>query len=124
MVKPFNFNEIKEQVKDAFVFEEDKNGKRVVIKLNNFNFNFDEEDEDRIGAYKKAVVKKVQKFHFVDDPEIEKYIVIDGKKANFNTLDGLAKSNKLKSVDFLKSDTAKSLYGSKAKDGAIIATTK
>ena len=50
--------------------------------------------------------------------------MIDGKKADFKKLDELAKSNKLKSVDFLKPDTAKSLYGKKAKDGAIIATTK
>ncbi len=64
------------------------------------------------------------KFRFIDDPSINKYIVIDGKKANFKKLDALAKSNQLSSVDFLKPETAMSLYGKKAKDGAIIATTK
>lgn len=118
--KTFDFDEIKDQIKDAFVFEEDKDGKRVVIKLNNFNFDFDEDNEEQEWSTKQHS----QKFHFVDDPEIEKLIMIDGKKADFNKLDQLAKSDTLKSVDFLKPDTAKSLYGKKAKDGAIIATTK
>ena len=65
-----------------------------------------------------------KKFHFVDDPDIEKYIVIDGKPANFKKLDQLAKDDKLDTVDFLKPATAQSVYGKKAKDGAIIATTK
>lgn len=119
--KTFDFDEIKDQIKDAFVFEEDKDGKRVVIKLNNFNFDFDEDNEEE---QEWSTKQHSQKFHFVDDPEIEKLIMIDGKKADFNKLDQLAKSDKLKSVDFLKPDTAKSLYGKKAKDGAIIATTK
>lgn len=120
--KTFDFDEIKDQIKDAFVFEEDSDGKRVVIKLNNFDFDFDDDHEEENHEWKTK--KHSQKFYFVDDPEIEKLIMIDGKKANFNKLDKLAKSNKLKSVDFLKPDTAKSLYGKKAKDGAIIATTK
>ena len=114
--KTFDFDDIKDQIEDAFVFEEDKDGKRMVIKLNNFDFDFDydeEENEDH-----------EQRFHFIDDPEIEKLIMIDGKKADFKKLDEFAKSNKLESVDFLKPATAKSLYGKKAKDGAIIATTK
>lgn len=119
--KTFDFEDIKEQVKNAFIFEDDSDGKRMVIKLNNFDFDFNDEDNEK----KIWVTKKqTQKFHFVDDPEIEKYIMIDGKKANFKKLDQLAKSNKLKSVDFLKPDTAMSLYGKKAKDGAIIATSK
>jgi hypothetical protein len=125
--KTFDFDEIKNQIKDAFVFEEDSDGKRVVIKLNNFDFDFDnnneEEDSDKEN-HEWTTKQHSQKFHFVDDPEIEKLIMIDGKKADFNKLDELAKSNKLKSVDFLKPDTAKSLYGKKAKEGAIIATTK
>jgi len=119
--KTFDFDEIKDQIKDAFIFEEDKNGKRVVIKLNNFDFDFDDDKEEE---HEWTTKQYSQKFHFVDDPEIEKLIMIDGKKANFKKLDELAKSDKLKSVDFLKPDTAKSLYGKKAKDGAIIATTK
>jgi len=119
--KTFDFDEIKDQIKDAFIFEEDKDGKRVVIKLNNFDFDFDDDKEEE---HEWTTKQYSQKFHFVDDPEIEKLIMIDGKKANFKKLDELAKSDKLKSVDFLKPDTAKSLYGKKAKDGAIIATTK
>jgi len=125
--KTFDFDEIKDQIKDAFVYEEDKDGKRVVIKLNNFDFDFDFDDDNENEEHKTHKWTNKQhtpKFHFVDDPEIEKLIMIDGKKVNFKKLDELAKSNKLQSVDFLKPDTAKSLYGKKAKDGAIIATTK
>ncbi len=68
--------------------------------------------------------KKHQKFRFVDNPDTEKLIVIDGKDSDFKTLDELAKNDKLESVDVLKSQTAMSIYGKKAKDGAIIATTK
>ena len=121
--KTFNFDDIKEQLKDAFVFENDEDGKRMILKLNNFDFDFDdnhEQEEKRIWISKN----NSQKFHFVDDPEIEKLIMIDGKKADFNKLDKLAKSDKLQSVDFLKPDTAMSIYGKKAKDGAIIVITK
>ena len=128
--KKIDFDDIKNKVKNAFVFEEDSDGKRMVIKFNNFDFDFDfdseptddynDQKEERLWISKK----QSQKFHFVDDPEIEKHIIINGKKANFETLNNLAKSNKLKSVDLLKPDTAMSLYGKKAKDGAIIATTK
>ena len=117
--KTFNFDDIKDQIEDAFVFEEDKDGKRVVIKLNNFDFDFDDDEEHEWISKQHS-----QKFRFIDDPEIEKLIMIDGKKASFKKLDELAKSDKLQSVDFLKPDTATSLYGKKAKDGAIIATTK
>jgi len=116
----FNFDDIKEHIKDAFVFEEDSDGKRMVLKLNNFDFDFNNDEDEKWTAKQQDA----QKFHFVDDPEIEKLIMIDGKKADFKKLDKLAKANKLKSVDFLKPDTAQSLYGNKAKDGAIIVTTK
>jgi hypothetical protein len=121
--KAFDFDDIKEQIKDAFVFEQGKDGKRMVIKLNNFDFDF---DSDKNHDEKRAWINKnnTQKFHFVDNPKIEKLIMINGKESNFKTLDELAKTDKLQSVDFLKSDTAMSLYGKKAKDGAIIATTK
>jgi len=120
--KTFDFDDIKEQIKDAFVFEDDTDGKRVIIKLNNFNFDFDEDHEEE--NHEWTTKQHSQKFHFIDDPQIEKYIIINGKKADFKKLDELAKADKLKSVDFLKPDTAKSIYGKKGKDGAIIATTK
>lgn len=64
------------------------------------------------------------KFNFTDDPNTKKLIIIDGDESDFQTLDQLAKSNSLKTVDQLQPDTAISIYGKKAKDGAIIATTK
>ncbi|GAA4306746.1 hypothetical protein [Aestuariibaculum suncheonense] len=67
---------------------------------------------------------KSNQFQFIDDPNTNKLIIIDGKESDFDTLDKLAKENKLKAVDHLKSKTAMSIYGDKAKDGAVIATTK
>lgn len=128
--KTFDFDDIKEQLKDAFVFENDEDGKRMILKLNNFDFDFDEGYEDDHEKHerkeKKVWISKNNslKFHFVDDPEIEKLIMIDGKKSDFKKLDELAKNDKLQFVDFLKPYTAMSIYGKKAKDGAIIATTK
>lgn len=63
-------------------------------------------------------------FKFYDDPKTNKLIIIDGKESNFNTLDKLSKEHKLAEVDNLKPKTAMSIYGNKAKDGAIIAITK
>ena len=65
-----------------------------------------------------------QKFKFYDDPNTNKLIIIDGKESDFDTLNSLAESDKLKAVDNLRPETAISIYGDKAKDGAIIATTK
>lgn len=126
--KTFDLDDIKEQVKDTFVFESDEDGKRMILKLNNFDFdeedkgheNAHEQNEEKVWVHKKST----QKFRFIDDPNIEKLIMVDGKKVDFNKLDELAKTNKLQTVDFLKPDTAMSIYGKKAKDGAIIATTK
>ncbi len=67
---------------------------------------------------------KPGQFKFIDDPNTNKLIIIDGKESDFDTLDKLAKENKLKVVDHLKPKTAMSIYGEKAKDGAVIATTK
>ena len=64
------------------------------------------------------------KFNFKDDPNIHKLIIIDGKESDFKTLSKLSDENKLEAIDDLKPKTAISLYGNKAKDGAIIATTK
>jgi hypothetical protein len=63
-------------------------------------------------------------FNFIDDPNTNKLIVIDGKVSDFDHLNALAKEHKIKAVDELKPQTAISVYGNKAKDGAIIATTK
>jgi hypothetical protein len=124
--KTFDFENIKKHVKDAFVFENDEDGKRMILKLNNFDFDFDEKHDNVDKKEKRVWINKnnAQKFHFVDDPEIEKLIIINGKNSDFKSLNELAKTNQLQSVDFLKSDTAMSIYGKKAVDGAIIATTK
>ncbi|KAA1245797.1 hypothetical protein [Aquimarina sp. RZ0] len=103
----FDLSKLKEQLMDSFTFEEDENG--------NFIFN---------GQQFPSHLSNTKKFSFIDDPDIEKLIIIDGKESDFDTLDNLATSDKLEEVDFLKSRTAISIYGEKAKDGAIIATTK
>ena len=64
------------------------------------------------------------KYNFVNDPDVDKLIMIDGKESTFEELDRLAKDDQLQDVDFLKASTAVSIYGDKAKDGAIIAITK
>lgn len=64
------------------------------------------------------------KFRFTDASNLNKLIIIDGNESDFETLDQLAKSDRLKTVDQLQSETAVSIYGQKAKDGAVIATTK
>lgn len=66
---------------------------------------------------------KTQRYHFVDDPNTEKLIVINGEVSDFKTLNELAKSNKIETVDVLRPKSAVSIYGDKAKQGAIIITT-
>ncbi len=105
--KHFDISKLKDQIMNSFEFDEDENG--------NFIFN---------GQQFPSHFGKFKKFSFVDDPDIDKLIIIDGKESDFKTLDELAKSDKLEEVDFLKATTAISIYGDKAKDGAIIATTK
>ncbi len=63
-------------------------------------------------------------YKFFDDPKTNKLIIIDGKESDFKTLDELAKENKIDDVASLKSKIAMSIYGEKAKDGALIVTTK
>jgi len=104
----FDFKKFKDQIMKSFTFEEDENG--------DFFFN-----GQQIPSFQH---QKGQRFSFVDNPNIEKLIIIDGKESDFDSLDSLAKSNQLADVDFLKPSTAISVYGDKAKDGAIIATTK
>ena len=66
-----------------------------------------------------------KKFRFTnDDASRKKLIIIDGETSEYKKLDQLAKADKLKAVDYLKPETAISIYGDQAKDGAIIATTK
>ena len=119
--KSFDMDELREKMEDMFIFEDNEDGskRKFIFKGGNGNhFFFDEDGDEHSG------IKKHQKFRFVDNPDTEKLIVIDGKDSDFKTLDELAKNDKLESVDVLKPQTAMSIYGKKAKDGAIIATTK
>jgi len=115
-----NMDDMMGSMTDMFSIEEDENGdKRITIKGgNNLNFLFNNDESNSSKA------NKTQKFKFYDDPNSEKIIIIDGKESSFEVLDALAKSDKLDSVDVLKGKTAVSIYGQKAKDGAIIAITK
>ncbi|WP_438425092.1 hypothetical protein [Aquimarina macrocephali] len=104
----FDAHKLKDQIMKSFTLEEDEDG----------NFFFNGQQMPHFQNFKS------KKFNFVDNPDIEKLIIVDGKEVDFDTLDTLAKSDKLAEVDFLKPETAISIYGDKAKDGAIIATTK
>ncbi len=102
--KPMDIDQIREQIK--------KQMESSGMNSNSFSWFFDPENESP------------NHYSFVDKPDLNKLIIIDGKESNFDTLNDLAKADKLKVVDDLKPETAKSIYGDKAKDGAIIATTK
>ncbi|GAA4277606.1 hypothetical protein [Aquimarina mytili] len=104
----FNIQKFKDHIMKSFSFDEDENG----------NFFFNGQPMHSFGN------PNTQRFRFIDNPNIEKLIIIDGKESDFKTLDSLAKSNQLAEVDFLKPETAISIYGDKAKDGAIIAITE
>lgn len=125
--KSFDMDELKDKMNNMFIIEEDDDGeKRIIIKghKGGNHFIFDDEDHTLLEWHSDKDHKgKHQKFRFVDNPETEKLIIIDGKESDFETLDKLAKEDKIESVDVLKSKTAMSIYGEKAKDGAIIATT-
>ncbi|MEZ4792777.1 MAG: hypothetical protein R2783_04740 [Gelidibacter sp.] len=103
--KSMNLDELREQMRKQF--ESSQNGN------NNFSWFFDSDDNS----------VPHHKFNFIDDPNSEKLIIIDGKESDFGTLDNLAKTDQLEAVDVLKPETAITVYGQKAKDGAIIATT-
>ena len=102
-----DLGDLKDQIQHSFDFKEDEQG-NIVFNGQQFPFQ----------------LNNSRKFSFVDDPDIDKLIIIDGKESDFKTLDQLARSDKLEEVDFLKATTAISIYGDKAKDGVIIAITK
>ena len=119
----FNFDDFFNDDNNAFFF----NGKNMTIdqlreqmkkqlqssgmNSNGFSWFFDSEGNNN-------------NFNFIDNPDVDKLIIIDGKESDFKTLKKLENEDKLKAVDMLKPKTAISLYGEKAKDGAVIATTK
>ncbi|MEJ2114114.1 MAG: hypothetical protein P8X62_10650 [Flavobacteriaceae bacterium] len=101
--KSMNLNELREQMKKQF---------------NDFN----SESDDFSWFFDSDGSK--EKFKFYDNPKTNKLIIIDGEESNFKMLKELAEDDKLDTVDELKPKTAISIYGTKAKDGVIIATTK
>ncbi len=119
MLNGFNLND----------FFNDKDG---TFSFNGQNLNFSElqkQLQDQFGSdafwsFFGNLNPNETPFYFIDDPDTGKIIIIDGKESNFETLNKLAKSNTIEAIDYLKPKTAISLYGSKAKDGAIIVTTK
>lgn len=108
---------------NMFFFDDDSLDVDALKKKFMKNFNYGNSSRNNISDYLNRA-SKTQKFNFIDNPDKETLIVIDGKISDFETLDRLAKSDKLSDVDVLKPETAISIYGKKAKDGAIIATTK
>ncbi len=118
---PFSFSFSSDQLRDLlnnaeFDFEEFANG-----------FIHEGEEVNNQSEHTKSHKKSrnsLPKFNFINNPNINKLIIIDGEETDFNTLNKLAKSDQLDEVDNLKPATAISLYGKKAKDGAIIVTTK
>jgi len=136
----FDMDSILKNQNFSFNFDIDKEGDSIFFNgqhfdmsklkdqiMNSFDFDFDEDEDGNLifnGQQFPSHFSKSKKFSFVDDPDIEKLIIIDGKESDFKTLDALAKSDKLTEVDFLKATIAISIYGNKAKDGAILAITK
>ncbi|MCH5597381.1 hypothetical protein [Niabella ginsengisoli] len=59
----------------------------------------------------------------LSNPPANAYYVLNGEHVKQNDINRLA-PNTIKSIDVLKGDTAKKFYGDKAKEGAIIITTK
>lgn len=115
-------NKIKIRVENEFIdSEKDSNDH---LKKHVFSWSSNSNDDENVFVFKDSKIHESQEFAFVDDPEIEKLIIIDGDEADFETLDTLAKERKLDDVNILKPKIAVSIYGQKAKDGAIIAITK
>jgi len=109
----FNNNDIQDFLNNS-TFDLDALANQVLSQFNEVNS----------GSISTKPDTNAPKYSFINTPGINKLIIIDGKESDFETLNELAKTNLLHEVDNLKGATATSLYGNKAKDGAIIAITK
>lgn len=101
------------------------------INSGSLHFDLDDLAEDFFGQSSSSSSSSssnnsnaLAKYNFIDTPGIQKLIIIDGEESDFTTLNKLAQNDQIEEVDNLKGATAVSIYGKKAKDGAIIATTK
>lgn len=92
------------------------------MSFNGTVLNFDELEKQMLEEMN--AIGNEKRFNFIDDPNTNKLIIIDGKESDFETLNKLAESKKIVAVDTLKPETAMSIYGDKAKDGALIVSTK
>lgn len=82
-----------------------------------------DKDEDRQVEFVFKNKSEGNSFRFASDKEGSPYILLNGKEITTKELDELD-SDKIKSMNVLKGDSAVNKYGSKAKEGAIIITTK
>lgn len=124
-LKFFSFSDFFDEDDGAFNFSKDS------MAIDKFHSDFypffkDPNAESDVFSWMKDPysASSSQKFQFIDDPSKNKVIIIDGQASDFKTLDELAKNNKIDKVDVLKPETAQSIYGASARDGAIIVTTK
>lgn len=115
---PFSFSFSSADLKDFM------NSSSIHFDFDDLGDLFGQTNDTNSPSSKSAHKSGLPKYNFINTPGIQKLIMVDGKESNFKTLDRLAKNDQLDEVDNLKPTTAISLYGKKAKDGAIIATTK
>ena len=73
--------------------------------------------------YKFRTKKKENSFFISTDDGEKPYILLDGKEITYKEMNNLD-SDTIKGVNVLKGKSATDKYGSKAKDGAIIISTK
>ncbi|WP_345008075.1 hypothetical protein [Snuella lapsa] len=106
-----NLNDLFGDINDSIFF----NGQR---------FNIKELMEQMQRGFNHVTPNHTGKYKFIDNPNTEKLIIIDGKESDFEKLNRLAEADKIADVEVLNSKIATSIYGEKAKDGAIIVITK
>ena len=136
-----DFNKINNQSIDSILSENQFSfsfGTEDIQKLlDNSSINFDELQQQFFNHFFKPNSdettsnlgtpsqnkKRIPKYSFFNLKQ-DKLIIIDGKESNYDTLSDLANKDLLEEVDNLKPTTAISIYGNKAKNGAIIAISK
>lgn len=109
-----------------------RDGKPVRVKYNfNINFSLDDKPEDKkatvitkSSALDKVNIMPVNTEGVKFGDHFNGVIVVDGVKLTDNSLVNLISPNDIASVSVLKDQSAINIYGIKAKNGAIIITTK
>ncbi|WP_344852222.1 TonB family protein [Pedobacter jeongneungensis] len=97
------------------------NGMAVRVKYN-INVNFTLNDEPARPVKLSAV--PANRVIFKDGVNLDALIILDGVKLPDNSQLSMINANNIESISVLKDQTAMSLYGPKAKNGAIIITSK